>query len=161
MRTRVVNGRNIGGVRRDTQGLLLSTPAGLARLKGDRLTLLRPSTPARTFSLTTDGSGAIWLCGGDEAGLYRWRGGRGCRRESMDLQQSCTAVYTDSRGRVWAGFDGGSLLVHDHDQWQTRWQGTGPASRICALYEDDAGTFWVATNAGLGRLRGDQFALID
>lgn len=142
--------------------LWVATDRGLARIDGDRVHPLRfPSgfRAAQVTALTVDHEGGLWFCD-SEAGLFRWLNGD---LRSFDdapvTRRRCRSAMTDRDGRVWIGFNDGTVAVFHHGSFRQFSEMHGLTGGIVtAIYQDHQNTIWVGTNKGLSRLDGDQFA---
>jgi ligand-binding sensor domain-containing protein len=114
------------------------------------------SPPLRIVALTSDRSGALWLCDTDW-GVFRWKDGR-LTSVPGTLQRAAYSAFTDSKGRVWIGLIN-RVLVVDVDGTTRSF---GPADglgegRVTAFFEDSRGIVWAGTSAGLSRYAGGRF----
>jgi ligand-binding sensor domain-containing protein/signal transduction histidine kinase len=116
----------------------------------------------RTISLTTDTSGAVWLCNFDD-GVMRWE--RGALRRFNELTGSrrrCSYLFTDARNRVWVGFTSGGAAVYDKGRFQLYEQRDGLATgSVAAIYQDHLESIWIVTVDGLTRIRDKQLVTVD
>lgn len=125
-------------------------------------------------SITSDGSGGVWLHD-VEQGLLRWNSGRlepfalpeALRRTSIVLstfrQSRVVSTFTDRGGRVWIGFVRGALGRLDRDG---RFQVFGPqdgvtAGAYSAMFQDSAGVMWFGGSNGLTRHANGRFVTFD
>jgi signal transduction histidine kinase/ligand-binding sensor domain-containing protein len=147
----------------DHGDLWVMSPQGVGRVRDGVFSMLSSPLALRVLSMTMDRRGDLWLCSGVQ-GLSRWRPGAAPRSaSSADVaRRSCNFVYTDQRGQLWVGFaTGGVARSADGETWQAYGGSEGLApGRINSIFEDSLGAVWVATTAGLSRLKGDRFSTI-
>jgi len=151
----------------DREGLWISTPDRFGRFEDGHfspVTVPGEFSPRRILAMTTDQTGALWLCSSLD-GPVRWEGARLERFEGHPavFNRGCNSIYADSRGRVWIGFLTGGVAVYDpggygggafttfgEDEGLTR--GT-----VLSIVEDPRGAIWLATPSGLNRYDGGMF----
>ena len=69
--------------------------------------------------------------------------------------------YSDHKGFLWFGTQGGGLSRYDGLEFETFTTQNGlPSNFINALYQDAQNHFWIGTNNGLCRFRGQQFSKV-
>jgi ligand-binding sensor domain-containing protein/two-component sensor histidine kinase len=116
----------------------------------------------RIASVTTDSSGALWLCHVGQ-GLWRWHDRRLERFENVPdvFARPCTFTYTDRRDRVWVGFIAGGVAVYEDGRFRLYDEKSGLiGGRVAAIYEDRKGTVWVSSAAGLSRFQNGRFTTL-
>lgn len=144
-------------------GLWIGTATGgvaVVANNGFRVLALRGDIqPRRLRAMTLDRRGTLWLAD-DERGLFRWKNGT-LRAFEVPLQlrnNEPRAAFTDSRGRVWFGFSLGNVGMYDGDRFAVYSTSDGlPRGAVNAMCEDDVGTIWLATNAGLSYFANGRF----
>ena len=128
-------------------------PQAPGALRGDFVTALLRTADDRLWVGTR--SNGLSVCQ-----LAPWE----CRRYSTDTSpqlrhHNVTEVTADSRGRVWIGTDGGGLHLAELDD-SGRIAGFGHFGAeqglvndsVMAILEDDTGSMWISTRAGVTRL---------
>jgi signal transduction histidine kinase/ligand-binding sensor domain-containing protein len=150
--------------------LWLGTTAGLVRFDGVQFApwssrvLTLPGVAISALISARDGS--IWLGYGDAQGVTRLRDGKIMRSYGEDdglKQCTVTTMMEDRHDTIWAGCETG-LAMFQGSHWQVVGPERGlPPHEVSGLYEDHAGTLWVATTAGIFRRRPneDSFELYD
>ncbi|QYF93229.1 diguanylate cyclase [Massilia sp. PAMC28688] len=141
---------DINAILEDRGGIVAATTDGLFDLVDGKL-VHRAGSPAPATSVMRNGAG-LWI--GTLGAVHRQQG---AVNQALPLPQGMqTGVVTrlaDAHGKVWAGTSLG-LMVLNEGQWEHATD--SPVLRtspITMLYEDSNRTLWVASNAGLGRLR--------
>ncbi len=105
----------------------------------------------RAMHQSTDG--CVWF--GSEIGLYRSCGDERVRLTGSSVPQHAVRSFLPTRdGALWMATAGGGLYVYTNGTFRSITTADGLSSdRVRALYEDDEGIVWVATeDAGLNRL---------
>jgi signal transduction histidine kinase len=103
------------------------------------------------FTMASDAHGTAWLCHGNDTGVYRVVHGQLTLfgADPNIRSRSCSAVYGDRHGRIWIGFEDGSIAIRD-EQGVQFYPSVAPG-RVNAFYYDDRGAVWIASNFGLTR----------
>lgn len=141
-------------------GLWVAAPQGIAHLENGRATVLDGIAEDRLTRLTAlglDARGRLLI--GDFEGLFLWNQGSLETIVHPDSGRGRPgAILKDRSNRVWVGFSLGDIaLVEDNGiRWFTARDGLRPGG-VNAFHEDQAGTIWVATNAGLSRWTNGRF----
>lgn len=113
---------------------------------------------ARVTAITMDLQGGLWLCGFD--GVVRWKGGAltNVPITGVPTGSAPSAAYTDRSGRVWIGFTGGGLVVHDNGKLTSYSEAEGlTRDTVIAIHEDQAGTMWIGTHHAISKFSGGRF----
>jgi signal transduction histidine kinase/ligand-binding sensor domain-containing protein len=169
--TRTHFGRNAGlpsvvtgALHRDQRGVMWAAmdQGGLARFVDGRF--VREPIPTtsplqRVWAMTSDASGALWLCEVDR-GIFRWSEGvlTGFGHVAGLRHKFPVAALTASDGRLWFGFSDGTLAVHDGGRFDFFTAADGLAGgRINVLYEDAHRVIWIGSDAGLSRHAAGRF----
>jgi signal transduction histidine kinase len=151
----------ITALHEDRNGTLwAATTQGIARASGNRFVPVA-FTPAVSFaqvrSITTDWSGALWICDSIK-GLFRSESGKLVAMTEGKYDGQPYVGYTDRTGRVWVGFWSGDLLAFDGETIRHYSAADGlPTGTVNVIYEDSRRNLWVGTGQGLAALRGDRF----
>jgi len=110
------------------------------------------------YSIAEDAEGGLWVAALG-SGLSHFKGARVLnfgREHGLVEPDRMWTVFSDSRGRVWAGGDAGLFLLRG-----ARFQHEQTLRDVRALYEDRAGRLWVGTYGhGLGRLEAGRFTVL-
>ena len=71
------------------------------------------------LAITTDTRDVLWLCSALK-GVMAWDGTVLTRFEQQAevFNRACLSMASDSRDRVWIGFQGGDVAVHDRGTFQ-------------------------------------------
>jgi ligand-binding sensor domain-containing protein/signal transduction histidine kinase len=142
-----------------------ATTNGLNRIERGRLiAMAMPGTIRwdRVVAMATDTSGALWICS-SEQGLMTWRTGELTPLTHVPgiSSRSCTYLYTDRDGQVWAGFGDERIAVHSNGVFRSFGAGEGLAGgAVLAILQDRAGVLWAATRDGVSRYRNGRFTAI-
>ncbi|MGH9943136.1 MAG: ligand-binding sensor domain-containing protein [Pyrinomonadaceae bacterium] len=145
-------------------GTLWSPDArGLSRWQDTKLTsvALDNNLPGSgAYVLLEDREGGVWVgrgdSGGGGGGLERLEGGAWVAFTVRDgkPEHAASAMYQDSRGRIWLGTAGGGLSRFEGGRFSEQLPARGGDSEnVTCIYEDREGTIWLGTrNRGLLRL---------
>ena len=146
--------------------LWVVTPRLLGRFAQGRF-VQTPAPPGvrleRVFSLSSDASGALWLCSFDE-GVLRWHDGTLTRFSDGTAlnHRPCNFIFNDTDDRIWLGFTTGGAAVYNQGALRLYDTNDGLASgAVVAIYQDRHGTIWIATVNGLTRVRDRQLVTVD
>jgi ligand-binding sensor domain-containing protein len=162
-----VSGPFTGGVRtlhEDREGALwIGAFDGLYRLKDGAIRKFTAADgfPAdRVWTVHEDAQGDMWI--GTVAGLYRYSDGRFTTHPLSSDEVTLRHVLSlgsDREGSLWLGFDGEGLARLRPSTFVTYTMRDGlPDSTVWAVVDDREGNVWMATDAGLARLRGGEIA---
>jgi signal transduction histidine kinase len=139
--------------------LWIATKDGICSWDGRRFASV-PVPPKLKFeevtTIVADLEGGLWF-GTREPGIYHWSHHV---LTLIDVGPALigTAGTVDRSGRVWIGFEDGSIAVHFHNRIQRYGRSEGlPAALIRAVYEDASGTIWVGSSAGISWLQNGRF----
>lgn len=108
-----------------------------------------PTSEANDIVQTSEGF--IWI--GSYSGLIRYDGNTFERADSTTGVASVTVLYVDQKDRLWIGTNDNGLALMEQDEFRM-WKeedGLGSA-KICAITEDDKGTIYVGTTAGISMI---------
>ena len=108
-----------------------------------------PTSDANAIAQTSEGF--IWI--GSYAGLIRYDGNDFERFDSTTGISNVRSLYTDSRDRLWIGTNDTGIFLMENErfrQWSKR-EGLESTS-IRAIAEDEDGTIYVGTMAGIGMI---------
>lgn len=113
----------------------------------------------KIYSLYHDNSGRIWV--GTGAGVnVIVRDSIEILPELNPLQTSTILeIFQDSRGDYWFATDGEGVWRWDMEQSPVRYDSDDglPGNRVRDIVEDEQGTLWFGTRAGLSRFRDGRF----
>lgn len=122
------------------------------RLAGSRLIpflLKRPGVTLRSILRLRKGE---ILVGSTQGEIYRVQGGQLNTVAHAEGQIYC--LLEDRDGSLWAGADHGGLIHITGQTHSVMRMAQGlPDDTVRSLYQDAAGTLWMGTEAGLGRLK--------
>ena len=105
-----------------------------------------PTSEANAIAETPDGF--IWI--GSYSGLIRFDGNTFERVDSIKGLSSVVCLYVDSRARLWIGTNDSGVAVMDQGEVQKWGKHEGLRSAcVRSIIEDQAGTIYVATTAGI------------
>ncbi|MGH8292133.1 MAG: diguanylate cyclase domain-containing protein [Gammaproteobacteria bacterium] len=134
--------------------VLAGSPQGLYVIDGTEIAPYAPLPQAPTYSLA-HWSGALWI--GSAGGVYRIAG---AQVRHLALPSNDTKVWRISTydGTLWLGTSRG-LYRYVSGGWR-RIAGDPAALRtqVVAMLVDSDGNFWVASDAGLARIRNGRLA---
>ena len=111
-----------------------------------------PTSEANDIAETSEGF--IWV--GSYSGLIRYDGNSFERVDSTTGVASVTVLYVDRKDRLWIGTNDSGVALMENDEFRM-WKeedGLGSA-KICAITEDDKGTIYVGTTAGISMIDAD------
>jgi PAS domain S-box-containing protein len=113
-------------------------------------------------AMAPDGTGGMWL--GTNRGLARWRAGKVTRVSGHPALEDrfILALARDARGRLWAGFRQGGLVVYDGTSTVTIGRKQGLTDQtIWAIAQGPDDAMWAGTNGdGVYRVQSDSLASI-
>lgn len=139
--------------------LWIGTIAGLARLKGGRITRYTTAdglSNNRVMAIAVDRAGAVWL-GTGGSGIDRLENGRVTNYSTKNglNHNDVRAVLVGRDGGVWIGTLGGGLHRWRNGTMESFTRADGLSNNnVLALAEDPDGTLWIGTNGGgLNRFR--------
>jgi ligand-binding sensor domain-containing protein/signal transduction histidine kinase len=121
-----------------------------------------PGGTVQSFAQTPDGF--LWV--GTSEGLLRFNGERFTLFAHDNTpalhENSIFCLLTGRDGRLWIGTEGGGLVEMSHGRFIVHGTAEGLTDGfVRALYEDRAGTLWVATDNGLFRRKGERLERVD
>jgi len=126
---------------------------------------LPPSFPKQYIqtgiAATEDGSGALWLAALRE-GLFYWKKGRWQTLESASEFAKLRPItaFTDSMGRAWFGYAGGTMIILDQEKIQRFFPaGASPVGSVRAI-GGRRRHVWVGGDSGLAFFDGNRFRRI-
>ena len=155
---------DVTALHEDAKGVLwVGTDRGIARFVNGRfrpVPLPQDLRGGPIVTLTTDREGTLWFFQLDR-GLFRWKEGSLSNAGQLVGGKLVRSAFTDTKGRVWLGFQDGGVGVFQHGERRLYSERDGLAGgRVDAIFEDGAGVVWVGTPAGLSRFSGDRFATL-
>jgi ligand-binding sensor domain-containing protein len=162
-RRTVYNVPQATAIHNDAHGSLwVATSQGVGRMIDGRYVPepLKPSLESsRVLAITTDTRDVLWLCSALK-GVMAWDGKVLTRFEQHGevFNRACLSMASDSRGRVWIGFQGGEVAVHDNGTFQLFGERDGLIpGLVLGFLEDKSGAVWVATAGRLSRYQNGRF----
>jgi signal transduction histidine kinase/ligand-binding sensor domain-containing protein len=155
---------DVTALHEDANGVLwVGTDRGVARFVNGRFSPVPLPQNLRggpIVTLTTDREGVLWFFQLDH-GLFRWKGGKLSEANQAVGGKLVRSAFTDTKGRVWLGFQDGGVGVFQDGQLRLYSEREGLAGgRVDAIFEDRAGVVWVGTLGGLSRFSDDRFATL-
>jgi signal transduction histidine kinase/ligand-binding sensor domain-containing protein len=155
----------VATLREDRSGTLwIGGDIGVCRLRLDGQTchplpaLAGISDKVGVFQLTSEGGERVWA-GAGATGLWHLESGS-WKREPFATSE-VTALITDRAGAVWIGTQGSGLFRRIAGRTEQFKHIDGLSSdNVLDLFEDSEGDLWIATSAGLDRLRNLKVATL-
>jgi signal transduction histidine kinase/ligand-binding sensor domain-containing protein len=101
---------------------------------------------------------ALWLCTSFR-GVLSWKGNTlTSHRQPGEPGKGCASILADRQDRVWAGFGGGGVSLHegDHIRTVTERDGLSPGS-VWQIVQGDDDAVWFATSGGVSRYKDGRF----
>lgn len=125
------------------QSLLLLGQGQSYQCQEDQNILIR----ADFTTFTQSKSGFLWLGSSDEIWAYDGTNLHPKLRAQDSLLRASTALFTDSKDQVWAGFANGAIACTNQLGFIQPWllEEGWPQARITAFAEDAAGRIWIGT----------------
>ncbi len=159
----VFAGKDIGHVhfiRRDRQGNLWSgSNRGLWRVRAGSREVERFGN-ASVHAMVEARDGRIWFAGRE--GIFRWEGEKLEKEETRGAEPSPkkNQLFQDRKGRLWAATNRSGLLGRRADGvWVAVRKAEGlEHNTVYWLMEDGEGWLWMATPAGMSRVKSDALA---
>jgi signal transduction histidine kinase/ligand-binding sensor domain-containing protein len=136
-----------------------ATISGISRFNEREFVQVAPARLDRVSSMTTDGTGDLWLCSGGQ-GISRLQNNRLERfgGDSAVANKPCSSVSADRQGRLWIGFTTGGIARRDGTGWKLYGESDGLAGgSVNGILEDKHGTIWINTVSGVSRFENDRF----
>jgi len=117
---------------------------------------------SRVLAIGTDSREVLWMCSALK-GVMAWDGRVLSRFEGQGevFNRGCLSMFTDSRDRVWMGFQGAGVAVHDRGTFEVFGERDGLApGLVLGILEDKSGAVWVETAGGVSRYQNGRFTSI-
>ena len=134
----------------DEGRIVAATTSGVFDLVDGKL-VHRAGSPSPATSLLKNADG-LWI--GTMGGAFRQQGNKAALLAlPQNMEKGLVTRLAEAQGKIWAGTSLG-LMVRSGDQWVAA--SDNPVlhnSPTTMLYQDRDRTLWVASNAGLARLR--------
>jgi ligand-binding sensor domain-containing protein len=145
----------------------LSTPRGVGYLENDRFVVVKGVPAGMTRAIVEDSAKRLWIAQ-PLVGLFRLGPDRRLVEQTslavLKHTDVVSAVAADPSGHgLWFGFFRGGIAQSVDGQLRISYSAReGLADgRVSSLYADKASAPWVATDAGLSRLKNGRVATID
>ena len=103
----------------------------------------------------------LWLCTAYR-GVLSWKDNTlTSHRQAGDTGRQCASILADRQGRVWAGFGGGGVTLHEHGRVRTvsERDGLSPGS-VWQIVQSPDDAVWFATSGGVTRYQNDRFTSV-
>ena len=144
---------------RDKAGALyVGTDRGLARAAGGKFELVRGTEGHAIRAVAQTKDGALWMAGSPPE-VLRLSGGK--VQHFPVVGRKVLTLLATSRGELFAGTDGGGLLMFDGRAFvPVAVPGGSVQERFSHVIEDRAGRIWAAGELGLAVRRGDEWQRI-
>jgi signal transduction histidine kinase/ligand-binding sensor domain-containing protein len=167
--TSAVNGfreQGAGSLYEDTKGRIwVSTLNAVGYMENERFVLVRGVPAGRIHSITSDRARRMWFAHQDR-GLFRWEESGAVQETAWSAlgQRGFADVLAADplEGGLWIGFFGGALLYfQDGRVLRSYTSADGLADgRINDFRIEADGTLWIATEAGLSRLKNGRIVTL-
>jgi signal transduction histidine kinase/ligand-binding sensor domain-containing protein len=132
----------------------------IVRRSGTRFEPVEGQTAAfrQLLALVSDQAGNAWISDGQQGVLKVSHTSEMANRSVFDARTYAMTALADRRGRLWFGFDDGSVGLVDGKRRVLFGREAGLVGDMAGtLYEDDDGHVWVGTNGGLSLFEDDKF----
>ena len=128
----------------------------MGRLVRERIPDVQAS---RVNSLTTTAD-ALWLCTAFR-GVLSWKDNTLTSHRQPGDNRQCASMLADRQDRVWAGFSGGGVALHENGQVRalTEKDGLAPGS-VWQIVQGSDDAVWIATSGGVSRYQGGRLTSI-
>ena len=115
---------------------------------------------SRVNGLTTTAD-ALWLCTASR-GVLSWNGNTLIPyRQPGESGGQCSSILADRHDRVWAGFSGGGVALHEHGRVRTLTERDGLApGLVWQIVQGNDDAVWFATAGGVSRYLHDRFTSV-
>ena len=111
-----------------------------------------PTSEANAIAQTSEGF--IWI--GSYSGLIRYDGNTFERMDSTTGIASVVCLLVDGQDRLWIGTNDNGLAMMERGEFRMWGEEDGLGSaKICTLVEDEDGTIYVGTTAGITKISPD------
>ena len=108
---------------------------------------------SRVNGLTTTAD-TLWLCTAFR-GVLSWKDNTLTSHLSPgESPKGCSSILADRRGRVWAGFGGGGVALHENGHTRTLTERDGLSrGSVWQIVQADDDAVWFATSGGVSRFK--------
>jgi len=143
----------------------LSTSRGVGRMENERFVLVEGLPSGLTRAIVEDSRKTLWIAN-LKSGLFRLSGADDVEQigwEALQHKDPVSAMVADSvRDGLWVGFFRGGISYFAGGQVRESYAASDGLAegRVSALYADQAGTLWAATDGGLSRLKNGRAATL-
>ncbi len=111
-----------------------------------------PTSEANDIAET--GEGFLWI--GSYSGLIRYDGNTFERIDSTTGIASVVSLFVDSRDRLWVGTNDSGVALMERDGFRMWGKAAGlPSASVRAIAEDEDGSIYIGTTAGMAVLDAD------
>jgi signal transduction histidine kinase/ligand-binding sensor domain-containing protein len=143
-------------------GMWVATDQIVGRYAMGRLVRERiPDVQANQVNGLTTTTDALWLCTAFR-GVLSWENNTLIsHRQPGEAGRNCASILSDRQGRVWAGFAGGGVALHEHGRVQTltEREGLAPGS-VWQIVQGNDDAVWFATSGGVSRYQHGRFTSV-
>jgi signal transduction histidine kinase/ligand-binding sensor domain-containing protein len=120
-----------------------------------------PDIQASRVNGITTTADALWLCTAFR-GVLSWKGNKLTpHQQSGEPGKGCASILADRQDRVWAGFGGGGVALHEGDRVRTLTErdGLSPGS-VWQIVQGNDDAVWFATSGGVSRYQNGRLTAI-
>ncbi len=140
-------------------GMWVATEQIVGRYAMGRLVKERiPEVQASRVNGLTTTADALWLCTAYR-GVLSWKGNSLIsHRQPGDSGRQCSSILADRQDRVWAGFGGGGVTLHEQGRVRTLTErdGLAPGS-VWQIVQGKGDAVWFAASGGVSRYQHGRF----
>ena len=143
--------------------LWVSTPFEFGYLNNDRYVPIS-SVPGVITAMVQDTAKSLWIAN-EHAGLFQVVGDKVAQEipwSKLGHEDHVSAMAADPKGGLWLGFFLGGLAYYSDGQIRTSYSTADglTSGRIGEIQLEQDGTLWIATEAGVSRLKNGRIATL-
>ena len=120
-----------------------------------------PNIQASRVNALATTKDALWLCTAFR-GVLSWKNNTITSQQAAgEAAKGCASILADRQERVWAGFGGGGVALHENGQVRvlTERDGLSPGS-VWQIVQGSDDVVWVATSGGVSRYKNGRFSAV-